>query len=126
MLHLLCLHSLGNFILNHSNKSSKLSNAVWFQQLATLILMPMLIIKTCGTTQLLKFILPLMYYAYHHLGLTLCSCCYTRGSFIFPKSKPILTLGFRNKQECMGASRINKPNVSAEQGALNGCCVFSR
>ncbi|KAF5736895.1 S-adenosylmethionine decarboxylase proenzyme 4-like [Tripterygium wilfordii] len=46
-----------------------------------------IIIKTCGTTQLLKSICPLIHYAFN-LGLTLCSCRYTRGSFIFPKAQP--------------------------------------
>ncbi|KAF7813713.1 S-adenosylmethionine decarboxylase proenzyme 4-like [Senna tora] len=56
-----------------------------------------IIIKTCGTTQLLKSILPLIYYAHHHLGLTLCSCRYTRGSFIFPKSQPFPHTSFKDE-----------------------------
>ncbi|KAJ4969103.1 hypothetical protein NE237_015804 [Protea cynaroides] len=46
-----------------------------------------IVIKTCGTTQLLKSIPPLLSHA-HHLGLNICSCRYTRGNFIFPKSQP--------------------------------------
>ncbi|WCJ23621.1 S-adenosylmethionine decarboxylase proenzyme 4 [Euphorbia peplus] len=46
-----------------------------------------IIIKTCGTTQLLKSIRPLLHYACN-LGLSLCLCRYTRGSFIFPASQP--------------------------------------
>ncbi|KAK7363662.1 hypothetical protein VNO77_05812 [Canavalia gladiata] len=55
-----------------------------------------IIIKTCGTTQLLKSIRPLILYA-HHLGLTLCSCRYTRGSFIFPKSQPFPHTSFKDE-----------------------------
>ena len=56
-----------------------------------------IIIKTCGTTQLLKSIQPLIYYAHHHLGLTLTSCRYTRGSFIFPKSQPFPHTSFKDE-----------------------------
>ncbi|KAI9128856.1 hypothetical protein K1719_000339 [Acacia pycnantha] len=56
-----------------------------------------IIIKTCGTTQLLKSIRPLIYYAQHHLGLTLCSCRYARGSFIFPKSQPFPHTSFKDE-----------------------------
>ncbi|KAI4317701.1 hypothetical protein L6164_025551 [Bauhinia variegata] len=56
-----------------------------------------IIIKTCGTTQLLKSIRPLIYYAHHHLGLTLCSCRYTRGSFIFPKAQPFPHTSFKDE-----------------------------
>ncbi|KAI4345528.1 hypothetical protein L6164_012642 [Bauhinia variegata] len=56
-----------------------------------------IIIKTCGTTQLLKSICPLIYYAHHHLGLTLSSCRYTRGSFIFPKAQPFPHTSFKDE-----------------------------
>ncbi|KAG6432186.1 hypothetical protein SASPL_103760 [Salvia splendens] len=46
-----------------------------------------IIIKTCGTTQLLKSIRPLADHA-ATVGLTLCGCRYTRGSFIFPLAQP--------------------------------------
>ncbi|KAJ4845711.1 S-adenosylmethionine decarboxylase proenzyme 4 [Turnera subulata] len=55
-----------------------------------------IIIKTCGTTQLLKSIPPLLHYACN-LGLTLCSCKYTRGSFIFPKSQPFPHTSFKEE-----------------------------
>ncbi|OIW18451.1 hypothetical protein TanjilG_13203 [Lupinus angustifolius] len=55
-----------------------------------------IIIKTCGTTQLLKSIDPMIHYAYN-LGLTLCSCRYTRGSFIFPKSQPFPHTSFKDE-----------------------------
>ncbi|KAK7245751.1 hypothetical protein RIF29_40600 [Crotalaria pallida] len=56
-----------------------------------------IIIKTCGTTQLLKSISPLTYFASHHLGLTLSSCRYTRGSFIFPSSQPFPHTSFNDE-----------------------------
>jgi S-adenosylmethionine decarboxylase len=55
-----------------------------------------IIIKTCGTTQLLKSILPLIHYA-NQIGLTLCSCRYTRGSFIFPNSQPFPHTSFNDE-----------------------------
>ncbi|XP_061359685.1 S-adenosylmethionine decarboxylase proenzyme 4-like [Gastrolobium bilobum] len=56
-----------------------------------------IIIKTCGTTQLLKSICPLIYHAQNHLGLTLSSCRYTRGSFIFPNSQPFPHTSFEDE-----------------------------
>ncbi|CAI0466483.1 unnamed protein product [Linum tenue] len=49
-----------------------------------------IIIKTCGTTQLLKSIRPLIQLATssHDQDLSLCALRYTRGSFIFPESQP--------------------------------------
>ncbi|KAK8623839.1 hypothetical protein V6N13_065202 [Hibiscus sabdariffa] len=55
-----------------------------------------IIIKTCGTTQLLRSIRPLIHLA-SDLGLTLCGCRYTRGSFIFPKSQPFPYINFRQE-----------------------------
>ncbi|KAG6668247.1 hypothetical protein I3843_01G148200 [Carya illinoinensis] len=55
-----------------------------------------IIIKTCGTTQLLKSIRPLLHKA-RHLGLTLCSCRYTRGSFIFPMAQPFPHTSFKEE-----------------------------
>ncbi|EEF45432.1 S-adenosylmethionine decarboxylase proenzyme 4 [Ricinus communis] len=55
-----------------------------------------IIIKTCGTTQLLKSIRPLLHYACN-LGLSLCSCRYTRGNFIFPKSQPFPHTSFKEE-----------------------------
>ncbi|KHN37543.1 S-adenosylmethionine decarboxylase proenzyme 1 [Glycine soja] len=56
-----------------------------------------IIIKTCGTTQLLKSITPLIFYAQTHLGLTLSLCRYTRGSFIFPLSQPFPHTSFEHE-----------------------------
>ncbi|KAK9289177.1 hypothetical protein L1049_017651 [Liquidambar formosana] len=55
-----------------------------------------IIIKTCGTTQLLKSVRPLLNHACH-MGLTLCACRYTRGSFIFPKSQPFPHTSFKEE-----------------------------
>lgn len=46
-----------------------------------------IIIKTCGTTQLLKSFRPFVEFGLM-MGLTLCGCRYTRGSFIFPDAQP--------------------------------------
>ncbi|XP_047181035.1 S-adenosylmethionine decarboxylase proenzyme 4-like [Vigna umbellata] len=56
-----------------------------------------IIIKTCGTTQLLKSMTPLIFYAHTHLGLTLSSCRYTRGTFIFPLSQPFPHTSFNDE-----------------------------
>lgn len=55
-----------------------------------------IIIKTCGTTQLLKSIHPLIVLA-HDLGLSLVSCRYTRGSFIFPEAQPFPHRSFKEE-----------------------------
>ncbi|GAA0155348.1 hypothetical protein Leryth_002664 [Lithospermum erythrorhizon] len=55
-----------------------------------------IIIKTCGTTQLLKSIIPLLHFA-ETIGLALCGCRYTRGSFIFPKAQPYPHSSFKEE-----------------------------
>ncbi|KAK9933534.1 hypothetical protein M0R45_020729 [Rubus argutus] len=55
-----------------------------------------IIIKTCGTTQLLKSVAPLLRHA-SSLGLTLTSCRYTRGNFIFPGAQPFPHDTFQNE-----------------------------
>lgn len=55
-----------------------------------------IIIKTCGTTQLLKSVAPLIDHA-NNLGLTLSGCRYTRGSFIFPMAQPYPHTSFRDE-----------------------------
>ncbi|KAB2014803.1 hypothetical protein ES319_D09G252900v1 [Gossypium barbadense] len=55
-----------------------------------------IIIKTCGTTQLLKSVRPLTHFA-NKLNLKLCGCRYTRGSFIFPKSQPFPHTNFKEE-----------------------------
>ncbi|KAL4284656.1 hypothetical protein GQ457_16G030330 [Hibiscus cannabinus] len=55
-----------------------------------------IVIKTCGTTQLLKSVRPLIHFA-DKLNLTLCECRYTRESFIFPKSQPFPHTNFKEE-----------------------------
>ncbi|CAA3022130.1 S-adenosylmethionine decarboxylase proenzyme 4-like [Olea europaea var. sylvestris] len=55
-----------------------------------------IIIKTCGTTQLLKSIRPLIQLACT-MGLMICSCRYTRGNFIFPKAQPYPHTSFKEE-----------------------------
>lgn len=56
-----------------------------------------IIIKTCGTTQLLKSVRPLVHLASDRLGLTVRMCRYTRGSFIFPKAQPFPHTSFEEE-----------------------------
>ncbi|KAF9618320.1 hypothetical protein IFM89_000955 [Coptis chinensis] len=56
----------------------------------------MIIIKTCGTTQLLKSI-PLLLSHAHNMGLDVCGCRYTRGNFIFPKAQPFPHTSFKEE-----------------------------
>ncbi|GMH08368.1 hypothetical protein Nepgr_010208 [Nepenthes gracilis] len=55
-----------------------------------------IIIKTCGTTQLLKSIRPLVRLA-NLMGFDLVGCKYTRGSFIFPLSQPFPHTSFKEE-----------------------------
>ncbi|KAI3887488.1 hypothetical protein MKW92_020934 [Papaver armeniacum] len=55
-----------------------------------------IIIKTCGTTQLLKSV-PLFLSHAHQMGLTVIGCRYTRGNFIFPKSQLFPHTSFREE-----------------------------
>lgn len=55
-----------------------------------------IIIKTCGTTQLLKSVRPLIHLACG-IGLTVCACRYTRGNFIFPKAQPFPHSSFKEE-----------------------------
>ncbi|KAI4368310.1 hypothetical protein MLD38_016883 [Melastoma candidum] len=54
------------------------------------------IIKTCGTTQLLKSVCPLILLA-AGLGLMVCRCRYTRGSFLFPELQPFPHRSFEDE-----------------------------
>ncbi|CAN0898557.1 S-adenosylmethionine decarboxylase proenzyme 4 [Linum grandiflorum] len=58
-----------------------------------------IIIKTCGTTQLLKSIRPLIRLANSDDHLSLCALRYTRGSFIFPDSQPSPHTSFSEEAE---------------------------
>ncbi|KAJ7980169.1 S-adenosylmethionine decarboxylase proenzyme [Quillaja saponaria] len=89
-----------------------------------------IIIKTCGTTQLLKSICPLIYYAHHHLGLTLCSCRYTRGSFIFPMSQPFPHTSFKDEvtylEETLPANLCyRKASIMPSKSASHSWHVFT-
>ncbi|KAG6428091.1 hypothetical protein SASPL_112340 [Salvia splendens] len=55
-----------------------------------------IIIKTCGTTQLLKSVRPLVDHA-STLGLTVRGCSYTRGTFIFPAAQPYPHTTFKDE-----------------------------
>ncbi|XP_051127965.1 S-adenosylmethionine decarboxylase proenzyme 4 [Andrographis paniculata] len=55
-----------------------------------------IIIKTCGTTQLLKSLRPLVESA-ATVGLTLSGCRYTRGTFIFPGVQPFPHTSFKDE-----------------------------
>ncbi|CAH9080515.1 unnamed protein product [Cuscuta europaea] len=55
-----------------------------------------IIIKTCGTTQLLKSIRPMIHFG-GEMGLTLSECRYTRGNFIFPEDQPYPHISFKEE-----------------------------
>ncbi|XP_016450940.1 S-adenosylmethionine decarboxylase proenzyme 4-like [Nicotiana tabacum] len=55
-----------------------------------------IIIKTCGTTQLLKSILPLIQFS-NEMGFVISECRYTRGNFIFPKAQPFPHTNFKDE-----------------------------
>ncbi|KAL1543158.1 adenosylmethionine decarboxylase [Salvia divinorum] len=74
-----------------------------------------IIIKTCGTTQLLKSIRPLADHA-ATVGLTLCGCRYTRGSFIFPDAQPRPHTSF--KEEILYLEENLPKNLSVKKAAV--------
>lgn len=55
-----------------------------------------IVIKTCGTTQLLKSV-PALLLRSLTLGLSLTACRYTRGSFIFPMAQPFPHTSFSDE-----------------------------
>ncbi|XP_060183272.1 S-adenosylmethionine decarboxylase proenzyme 4-like [Lycium barbarum] len=55
-----------------------------------------IIIKTCGTTQLLKSIRPFIHFA-SQMGLIITECRYTRGNYIFPKAQPYPHTSFKEE-----------------------------
>ncbi|KAF3457238.1 hypothetical protein FNV43_RR01895 [Rhamnella rubrinervis] len=88
-----------------------------------------IIIKTCGTTQLLKSIRPLIHHA-RRLGLTLCSCRYTRGNFIFPKAQPFPHTSFKEEviylEECLPSNLCyRKASVMPSKIASHSWHVFT-
>ncbi|KAJ4873404.1 S-adenosylmethionine decarboxylase proenzyme 4 [Raphanus sativus] len=77
-------------VANHSFDAYVLSESSLF------VYPTKIIIKTCGTTQLLKSIRPFIHLA-RTLNLTLRACRYSRGSFIFPKSQPFPHTSFEDE-----------------------------
>ncbi|KAK1258235.1 S-adenosylmethionine decarboxylase proenzyme [Acorus gramineus] len=69
------------------------------------------IIKTCGTTRLLRSVRSLLTLA-SKLGLVPHSCRYTRGTFIFPKSQPFPHTSFDDEvrflNECLPSSLCHR------------------
>ncbi|XP_057771905.1 S-adenosylmethionine decarboxylase proenzyme 4 [Salvia miltiorrhiza] len=76
-----------------------------------------IIIKTCGTTHLLKSVRPLVDHA-ATLGLTLCGCRYTRGTFIFPDAQPYPHTTF--KEEVLYLEENLPKNLSLRKAAVMG------
>ncbi|CAI9118647.1 OLC1v1020243C1 [Oldenlandia corymbosa var. corymbosa] len=88
-----------------------------------------IIIKTCGTTQLLKSIHPLVNFG-SQIGLTLSACKYTRGSFIFPGSQPYPHTSFQDEviylEENIPANlRYQKASVMPSKIPAHSWHVFS-
>ncbi|KAF8094558.1 hypothetical protein N665_0359s0003 [Sinapis alba] len=77
-------------VANHSFDAYVLSESSLF------VYPTKIIIKTCGTTQLLKSIRPLIHLA-RNVNLTLRACRYSRGSFIFPNSQPFPYTSFKDE-----------------------------
>ncbi|KAL3812742.1 hypothetical protein ACJIZ3_014010 [Penstemon smallii] len=76
-----------------------------------------IIIKTCGTIQLLKSIRLLADHAIK-MGLTLRGCRYTRGSFIFPDAQPYPHTSF--KEEVLYFEKDLPKNLSYKKaGVMN-------
>ncbi|KAK9086645.1 hypothetical protein Syun_029039 [Stephania yunnanensis] len=93
-----------------------------------------IIIKTCGTTQLLKSIPLLVSHAHHLLGLHVTSCRYTRGSFIFPKSQPFPHTSFKDEVHylnltlpshlCYRKARVLHPSKKSSSSHCHAWHVF--
>lgn len=74
-----------------------------------------IIIKTCGTTQLLKSVRPLIRFA-REIGLTVSACRYTRGNFIFPKSQLFPHTSF--KEEVIYLEEHLPPNLCYRKASV--------
>ncbi|XP_057956758.1 S-adenosylmethionine decarboxylase proenzyme 4 [Malania oleifera] len=83
-----------------------------------------IIIKTCGTTQLLKSVRPLLHHARDRLRLTLSSCLYTRGSFIFPSAQPFPHTSF--KQELLFLEDSLPPSFRFRKASVLPSTLLSR
>ncbi|KAI5654198.1 hypothetical protein M9H77_31385 [Catharanthus roseus] len=74
-----------------------------------------IIIKTCGTTQLLKSVCPLILFA-REIGLRVSACRYTRGNFIFPNSQPFPHTSF--KEEVIYLEEQLPPNLCFRKASV--------
>lgn len=88
-----------------------------------------IIIKTCGTTQLLKSVRPMIQHA-RLLGLSLSSVRYTRGNFIFPESQPFPHNSFQNEvvflEDCLPTNlRFRKASVMTSKLPSHSWHVFT-
>ncbi|CAN1149838.1 S-adenosylmethionine decarboxylase proenzyme 4 [Linum perenne] len=88
-----------------------------------------IIIKTCGTTQLLKSVRPLIGMA-ADCEIQLCAIRYTRGSFIFPGSQPFPHTSFADEVDylnrCLPAAlRRRKAAVMPSKLASHSWHVFT-
>ncbi|CAL4910404.1 unnamed protein product [Urochloa decumbens] len=65
------------------------------------------VLKTCGTTRLLRTVPPLLRAAAAELGLALRSCRYSRGSFLFPDAQPFPHADFADEVRFLDAAVPN-------------------
>ncbi|CAL4903015.1 unnamed protein product [Urochloa decumbens] len=65
------------------------------------------VLKTCGTTRLLRAVPPLLRAAAAELGLALRSCRYSRGSFLFPEAQPFPHADFADEVRFLDAAVPN-------------------
>nr|XP_010931927.1 S-adenosylmethionine decarboxylase proenzyme 4-like [Elaeis guineensis] len=88
-----------------------------------------IILKTCGTTQLLRSIPSLLHHA-ADLGLRLHSCRYSRGSFIFPAAQPFPHTSFSDEVRFLDARlpptlRFRKASVMPSATSPHSWHVYS-
>ncbi|EHA8588775.1 S-adenosylmethionine decarboxylase proenzyme 4 [Cocos nucifera] len=88
-----------------------------------------IILKTCGTTQLLRSIPSLLRHA-ADLGLRLRSCRYSRGSFIFPAAQPFPHTSFSDEVLFLDARlpatlRFRKASIMPSDASLHSWHVYS-
>ncbi|CAN0856162.1 S-adenosylmethionine decarboxylase proenzyme 4 [Linum grandiflorum] len=91
-----------------------------------------IVIKTCGTTQLLKSVRPLIHVAAsaHSSCFLLCALRYTRGSFIFPQSQPFPHTSFADEvhylhRQLPPSLRRRKASVMPSKLASHSWHVFT-
>ncbi|XP_008811998.2 S-adenosylmethionine decarboxylase proenzyme 4-like [Phoenix dactylifera] len=88
-----------------------------------------IILKTCGTTQLLRSIPSLLRHA-ADLGLRLRSCRYSRGSFIFPAAQPFPHTSFSDEVLFLDARlpatlRFRKASIMPSDASPHSWHVYS-